>query len=652
MEKKKILVIGGGFGGVFAAKELARRGRDEFDIELINNNNYFVFQPLLPEVAAATIHSSDAVAPLRLLLRGIQIRQADVMGIDFDKKTVTVVQGFRRVPVDLPYDELVIALGMSVDLNRFPGLPEHALTMKNLSDAHRLRTHVISCLEMADVATEPELKRELLTFVVVGAGFTGVETVAEVNDLIRRALKYYPNIKPEEIRVYLIEYADRILPTFPADLAEYATGGSGCMASRSRPASAPNRRPRPRSSWAMAASSRRAPSSPPSATVRIRWSSRSTSTCSGDASRPTASCACRDMTASGRWAMRRSSRWSSSLPRIRCTTLRKRRSSPCAKGASSRENLIAKAKGEELKPFAYTSKGSLASLGMSKAVAEVYGVKLSGTLAWLLWRGFYLSFLPGFATKVRVLVNWILNAFVPPNIVLVQSSLPGTRYIHYRKGDKVLEPGMLIDGFYTVVKGSLKLTIDNPETGEHFENVFGPGEHFGERVLLKSSLRTGLVVALEDSRRLVDLAERLYAAGTRLPVHGDLFQGLYREDLRRVRHGLCPRQRRAQPRARTHALRLGERRQGGADGSPANPYISPIMTMADTKPEAAGRPVAKGDHVYLIDGSGYIFRAYHALPPSPVPPTGSRSAPCTASAPCCGSCCARRASCRRQPISR
>ena len=93
--------------------------------------------------------------------------------------------------MDLPYDELVIALGMSVDLKRFPGLPEHALTMKNLADAHRLRTHMISCLEAADVTTEPEVKRELLTFVVAGAGFTGVETVAEVNDLIHRALKYY-----------------------------------------------------------------------------------------------------------------------------------------------------------------------------------------------------------------------------------------------------------------------------------------------------------------------------------------------------------------------------------------------------------------------------------------------------------------------------
>src|ERR1022692_1840173 len=115
MDKKKVLVLGGGFGGVFAAKELARRGRDAVDAELINNNNYFVFQPLLPEVAAATIHSSDAVVPLRLLLRRTQVRQADVMGIDFAKKTVTVVQGFRRLPVDLPYDELVIALGMSVD---------------------------------------------------------------------------------------------------------------------------------------------------------------------------------------------------------------------------------------------------------------------------------------------------------------------------------------------------------------------------------------------------------------------------------------------------------------------------------------------------------------------------------------------------------
>ena len=109
------------------------------------------------------------------------------------------------------------------------------------------------------------------------------------------------------------------------------------------------------------------------------------------------------------------------------------------------------------------------------------------------------SFLPGFTAKLRVGINWLVNSVMPPNIVQIQSTPPATRYIHYRKGDRVFEPGMLIDGFYTVVRGSFQLTIDNPETGEHFAKLFRQGDHFGERVLLKSALRTGLVVALEDS---------------------------------------------------------------------------------------------------------------------------------------------------------
>jgi NADH dehydrogenase len=484
---------------VFAAKELARKGRERFDVELINNNNYFVFQPLLPEVAAASIHSSDAVAPLRLLLRHNQVRQAEIMGIDFERKVVIVVQGFRRVPVELAYDELVIALGMSVDLKRFPGLPEHALTMKNLSDAHRLRTHVISCLEMADVATDAEIKQQLLTFVVVGAGFSGVETVAEVNELIRRALKYYPNIRQEEIKVHLVEYAGRILPTFPADLAAYATRrlkihgidvrtGVGTKAATSTAVELTDGTIIP--TRTIVATIGNGPNPLVEALgLTMHWGRIKTD---------------RFMRVPGHdgvWAVGDAA----DIPLGDAPQEDPAHYAPqtaqfaVREGRQLAQNIIAKDRGLPLKQFAYKSKGSLASLGMSKAVAEVYGVKLSGTLAWLLWRGFYLSFLPGFATKLRVLVNWLLNLVVPPNIVLVESSKPSMRYIHYRMGDKVLEPGMLIDGFYTVVKGSLRLTIDNPQTGEHFEKVFGPGDHFGERVLLKSALRTGLVVALEDS---------------------------------------------------------------------------------------------------------------------------------------------------------
>ena len=499
MAKKKVLVIGGGFGGVFAAKSLERLGRGKLDVELVNANNYFVFQPLLPEVAASSIHSADAVVPLRQLLRRLQVRQAEVMGIDFKAKKVIVMQGARRVPVDLYYDELVLALGTGVDLNRFPGLAEHALTMKDLADAHRVRTHVIGCLETADVTDDPAIKQQLLSFVTVGAGFSGVETIAEVRELVRRALKYYTNIRPDEIKFYLIEYAQRILPTFPADLADYATRrlemhgievltGVGTKSATGSAVELTDGRIIPTST--IVATIGNGPH-PLVATLGLdmQWGRIKTD---------------RFMRVPGHdglWALGDAALIPLADDPDDDPLLYATQTAQFAvrEGKQLASNIVAEIDGEELKPFAYTSKGSLASLGMSKAVADVYGVKLSGTLAWLLWRGFYLSFLPGFAAKLRVGINWLVNSVMPPNIVQIQGAPPATRYIHYRKGDRVFEPGMLIDGFYTVVRGAFRLTIDNPETGEHFEKVFGPGDHFGERVLLRSALRTGLVVSLEDS---------------------------------------------------------------------------------------------------------------------------------------------------------
>jgi len=498
MEKKKILMLGGGFGGVFAAKALQRLGRETVEVQLVNNNNYFVFQPLLPEVASSSINSADAVVPLRQLLANVQVRQAQVMGIDFAKKAVTVMQGARMTPVEIKYDELVLALGTGVDLARIPGMADHALTMKDLTDAHMLRTHVIGCLETADVTTETLVKDQLLTFVVVGAGFSGVETAAETRELIRRALPYYRNIKPEEIRMYLIEYAPRILPTFPADLAAYATKqlqkngievltGIGTKSATSTGVELTN--------------------------GRIINSSTVVATI-GNGPHPLVQQLGLDL----HWGRIKTDRYMrvpghDHVWALGDTALIPLNDNPqedpadyatqtaqfaVREGYQLAQNIMAKLKGQELKYFAYTSKGSLASLGMSKAVADVYGVKLSGLWAWLLWRGFYLSFLPGFAAKFRVGANWVLNSIMPPNIVQLRMPPPATRYIHFWKGDKVFEPGMLIDGFYTVINGAFKLTIDNSETGEHFEKVFGPGEHFGERVLIKSELRTGLVEALED----------------------------------------------------------------------------------------------------------------------------------------------------------
>ena len=139
MEKVKIVILGSGFAGMFTAKYLRKYAPKNVEIELVNETNYFIFQPLLPEVAAGNITASDAVSPLRRLLPGVHIRQAKVRGIDFSNKTVSVIDNTQHIPVDLSYDHLVLALGQAVDLTRFPGVQEHAMTMKTLTDAYRLR---------------------------------------------------------------------------------------------------------------------------------------------------------------------------------------------------------------------------------------------------------------------------------------------------------------------------------------------------------------------------------------------------------------------------------------------------------------------------------------------------------------------------------
>lgn len=218
----RIVVLGGGFGGMYAARALKKRLGQAAEVELINAENYFVFQPLLPEVGAGSITPGHAVSPLRFLLKGVFVRKAVVDSVDFERRIVTVFQGIQRRPTEVPYDHLVIALGQGVDLSRMPGLEEHALKVKSLEDARRLREHVIEQLEHAQVSQVPANRRGALTFTVVGGGFSGVETVGEMKELIDRSLPFYPEIDPDEVRVLLVEFAPRVLAEMPERLAAYA----------------------------------------------------------------------------------------------------------------------------------------------------------------------------------------------------------------------------------------------------------------------------------------------------------------------------------------------------------------------------------------------------------------------------------------------
>jgi len=192
----RIVIIGGGFAGTATALHLEKSYRRDPSVEitLIDSENFFTFTPLLPEVPSGSIQPNHIVFPLRALLTHTTVKQAEVKRIDLTNRRVIAVHCEACGDESLPFDQLVLAAGSVPNYFGLPGVAEHALTIKSLADATALHVHVIDKLEHADLQSDPDARRQLLTFVVAGGGFAGVETLAELNDFVRGARKFYPNI--------------------------------------------------------------------------------------------------------------------------------------------------------------------------------------------------------------------------------------------------------------------------------------------------------------------------------------------------------------------------------------------------------------------------------------------------------------------------
>ena len=220
----RVLVLGGGFGGVYTALHLERltRSRSDVEITLVSHDNFFLFTPMLHEVAACDVDITHIVSPLRTLLHRTNIFIGDVDAIDLERCAVAVSHGFERHSHLLSYDHLVVALGSITNFYGLPGLDQRALTMKTLGDAIHLRNRVIATLEEADTeCAVPDDGR--LTFVVAGGGFAGVETMAGLNDFVRESLTYYPRLSVERIRMVLVHAGPAILPELGPELGAYAS---------------------------------------------------------------------------------------------------------------------------------------------------------------------------------------------------------------------------------------------------------------------------------------------------------------------------------------------------------------------------------------------------------------------------------------------
>ncbi len=495
--KKRVLILGGGFGGVATAQRLRHHFKRDpgVEITLVNRDNYFVFVPMLASAASGSIETLHILNPIRRMIPGIPFRTEEVTDIDLNRRIVTTTSPVTGREVRLPYDHLVLGLGNTINLASMPGVSQHGKTMKSLGDALHLRNHVISMLEAADVETDLSIRQELLTFVVAGAGFSGVETVGELNDLVHDVSKNYPSLTKESIKVILLHSRDRILPEMGPGLADFAL-----TKLRQR-------------SVEVRLQTRIAAATPHEAILNTgeRIPTRTLVVTVGAAINPVLAplglprekdriltdpfMAVRDMP--GIWALGDNA----AVPNAAANG---EFSPPTAQyalrqGKRLGDNLAAVLRGQpqQMTPFAFPGLGQLCLVGHRAGVAELMGgIKLSGFIAWLMWRNVYLAKLPGWDRRLRVGLDWALDLVFPPELSYI--NLARTQVVneaHFEPGDFIIRQGDVGDQFYVIVSGEVEVFKELPNGQKIPLARLGKGEFFGETALMTGRRRNASVRA-------------------------------------------------------------------------------------------------------------------------------------------------------------
>jgi NADH dehydrogenase len=414
-QRTKILILGGGFGGLYTALELEKALRSDSSVEitLVNRENFFLFTPMLHEVAASDLDITTIVNPIRKMLRRTHFFDGEVKSIDLENRRVKVSHGIDAGhPHELGYDHLVLALGSVTNFYGIPGLQERALTMKSLADAVYLRNRLIEHLEEADFECCGALRQPLLTFVVAGGGFAGVETAAAINDFLREALKFYPNLTEEMLRIVLVEFAPAILPELGPELGHYAQTkleehkiefrlDTKVMGFSDRGVNLSNGETLPAKTLIWTAGTAPNPLLDPI-------------TCAKDRGRIVVNEFLEVPGWPGVWALGDGA----SVPDKKTG----RPYPPTAQHALRQgkilgHNIVAALQGGEKKPFVFSIIGQLAAIGRRTGVAKILGFKFSGFVAWWLWRTIYLSKLPRLEKKLRVTLDWTLDLVFSKDLV-------------------------------------------------------------------------------------------------------------------------------------------------------------------------------------------------------------------------------------------
>jgi NADH dehydrogenase len=411
--RKKIVIVGGGFGGVYAALELDKWlfRHPDVDVTIINRDNFFLFTPMLHEVAASDLDITNIVSPVRKLVSDMQFFDGDVEKVDLEARTVTVSHGDGHTH-DLPYDHLVLAPGSVTNFFGLPGLEERAITMKSLGDAITLRNRLIEQLEEAETECGAPERDHLMTFVVAGGGFAGVETIAGMNDFIHRALPFYPHISPAKVRMVLVHPGEVILPELSEKLGRYAEKKLADRGIEIR-----------KKTKVTAVEGRRVTLTDGSVidASTVVWTAGTQSNpllrtlpCKTEKGRVCVDEALQVPGWPGVWAVGDCALIPDSIrggfhPPTAQHAIRQ--------GRVLARNILSSLRGEPVRPFRFRTIGQLASLGRRTGVAQIFGLRFSGFVAWWMWRTIYLMKLPRLEKRLRVALDWTWDLVFSKDLV-------------------------------------------------------------------------------------------------------------------------------------------------------------------------------------------------------------------------------------------
>jgi NADH dehydrogenase len=405
----RVLILGGGYVGMYTALRLqSKLGRNEASVTVVDPQPHMTYQPFLPEAAAGAVEPRHVVAPLRQVLRRCHVITASVTEIRHAEGKATVVNPQSGAET-LAYDVLVVALGSVARLLPIPGLAEQGISLKTVGEAIYLRNHVLAKLDAAENTHDPALRRRLLTFTFVGGGYAGVEALAELEDMARYATRYYEHISPEDTRWILVEAAGRIMPEVSEKMGVYVVRA---LEERGIKVYLGTLLKSVVNGHAVLSDGTEFDTDTLvwNAGVKANPVLRNSDLPLDERGRIRATADLRVAGMPGVWAAGDCA----AVP-----DLSKAENDPNALCAPSAQhavrqakqlaaNLIADLRGRQAKEYRHAYAGSVAGLGLYKGVADVYGFKAKGFVAWFMHRTYHVSRMPTFNRKLRIVIDWTL----------------------------------------------------------------------------------------------------------------------------------------------------------------------------------------------------------------------------------------------------